>query len=187
MTMALSRRPGLLGIALGLPLIIAAVAWHGFYGRWRIPQDGMYPTYPADSHLVARKNPYRSAADVRRGDVVIFRQDKDGVPYDYVWRVVGLPGERIAIRADAVFIDGRELPRRRISQADGVAILDESADDRVYRIALPIGASDGEGAFPELAVPNDHVFVLGDNRHHALDSRSMGPIPFGAILARVSW
>ena len=185
--MALLRRPRLWGIALGVPLVIAAFAGPWFYGRWRIPQDGMYPTYPADSHLIARKTPYRTAADVRRGDVVIFRQDRDGAPYDYVWRVVGLPGERIAIRADAVFIDGRELPRHRISQADGVAIMDESAEDRAYRIALPLAASDGESYFPELVVPADHVFVLGDNRHHALDSRSMGPIPFGAILARVSW
>jgi len=185
--MGVFRRPRLWEWALGVLVLFAAFLWQDLFGRWQIPQDGMYPTYPANSHLIARKSPYQSVADVRRGDVVIFRLDKDGVPYDYVWRVVALPGERVAMRADAVFIDGRELRRRRIGQAEGVAILDESAGERAYRIALPVAADDGDGDFPELLVPNDHVFVLGDNRHHALDSRSMGPIPFGAILARVTW
>jgi signal peptidase I len=176
-----------LELLFGVPLIAAVLVLATFYGRWRIPQAGMFPTYPEGAHLVARKKPYRTIADVARGDVVIFRVNKEGVPYDYTWRVVGLPGERIAIHADAVSIDGRPLATRPVEQRAGYAIVEERAGDRTYQIALPVEPPDEKSEMAELRVPRDHVFLLGDNRHNAVDSRLLGPIPFGRILARVSF
>jgi signal peptidase I len=176
-----------LELLFGVPLIAALFLLATFYGRWQIPQGGMFPTYPPGSHFVARKKPYRTVADVARGDVVIFRVNKEGVPYDYIWRVVGLPGERVAIQADAVSIDGRALTTRPVEQRAGYAIMEERAGDRTYQIALPVEPPDEKSEMAEVRVPGGHVFLLGDNRHNAVDSRSLGPIPFGAILARVSF
>jgi signal peptidase I len=100
--------------------------------------------------------------------------------------VVGLPGERIAIRADAVLVNGRALPQRPLRQQDGHAIVEETADGHAYEIALPT-TPDEHGDFPEIEVPRGHLFALGDNRHGAADCRRSGPLPFEAIIAKAIW
>jgi signal peptidase I len=183
----LFRRPKKWELAVSAALVIGALVLARFYGRWGIPQNGMFPTYPARSHLVAAKTPYRTVADVRRGDVVIFRVEKAGVPYDYVWRVVALPGERIAIHADDVVVNGRAFPRQRAGEAEGFTLFTEDAGEGSYRIALPAGPPDENSELAEVQVPDGHLFLLGDNRHNAVDSRTLGAIAFETILARVVW
>jgi signal peptidase I len=103
--------------------------------------------------------------------------------------VIGLPGERIAIQADTVTVNGRTLPRRELRKQDDFTIFQETAGGRSYQIALPstVAAPDGKSELAEITVPPDHVFVLGDNRHNAFDSRGNGPVPFEAIIARAIW
>jgi signal peptidase I len=169
-------------IAVVVAIFVSAV----FFGRWRIPQAGMFPTYRAGGQIIARKSPYSSIADVRRGDIVIYKHMRDGARFDLIWRVVGLPGERVAIRADAVLVNGRALPQRPLRQQDGQAIVEETADGHVYEIALP-ATPDGHGDLAEVEVPPGHLFALGDNRHEAADCRSSGPLPFEAIIAKAIW
>lgn len=173
--------------AVGIPLafVFFALSVAGC-GRWKIPQDGMFPTYPAGAHLLARLNPYGNVGAVRRGDVIIYKTMRDGERYDFIWRVVGLPGERIRIHDDVVVVNGRGLPHRTLRQQDDFTIIEETADGRTYEIAVPT-KPDGKGDFPETAIPPDSVFVLGDNRHNAFDSRGNGSVPFDAIVARVIW
>ena len=171
---------------VAIPLGLAVLAFPVFFKRYKIPQGGMFPTYAAGAHFVARRSPYASVADVRRGDIVIYTQMRDGERYDFVWRVVGLPGEKIAIHADTVLVDGRALPHRQLRTEEGFTIFEETADGRSYQIALP-SKPDDKSELAEIEVPPDHVFVLGDNRHNAYDSRGTGPVPFDAIVARVTW
>jgi signal peptidase I len=179
-------RPKKWEIAVGVPLVALLLVYLMFFGRWRIPQDGMFPTFPAGAHILARKLAYGRVEAVRRGDVVIYTEIRDGDRYDFIWRVVGLPGERVAIQADSVIVNGRELPRRSLRQQSGFAIFEETADGRSYEIALPT-APDGKSDHAEIQVPTRHLFVLGDNRHNAADSRSRGTVPFEAIVAKAIW
>src|SRR5690349_21363500 len=71
-------------------------------GVYRLPQNGMYPTLPAGRLFFTSKHPYRASADVRRGDIIVFVRDIDGQPYNYVWRVVALPGQRVVMSGDAL-------------------------------------------------------------------------------------
>ncbi len=179
-------RPRNLALAAGMLLMIPVLLFPIFLGRWRIPQAGMFPTYPAGARIVGRKILYGSIADVRRGDIVIYRTKRDGRRTDFIWRVVGLPGERVALHADAVVVNGRELPRRPVRQQDGFAIFEETAESQSYEIALPV-EPDGNTELAEVTVPPEHLFLLGDNRHNAADSRSSGPVPFNAVIARAIW
>jgi len=182
-----STLPGRILLLSPTIVVVAAVFVSAvFFGRWRIPQAGMFPTYRPGGQIIARKSPYSTIADVRRGDIVIYKNMRDGVRFDLIWRVVGLPGERVAIRADAVLVNGRALPQRPLRQQDGHAIVEETADGHAYEIALPT-APDGHGDFPEIEVPPGHLFALGDNRHEAADCRSTGPFLFEAIIAKAIW
>jgi signal peptidase I len=185
-----SSRPKKSQIALVIPLSIFGIAllvltavYLPHLRRWRIPQAGMFPTYAAGAHIVAWKSPYATIADVRRGDIVIYKRIREGVPYDYIWRVVGLPGERVAIHGDTVLVNGHELPRVWRRQQDGLEIFTETADGRAYEIALPI-VPDEKSELTEIEVPRGHLFALGDNRHNAADCRVSGPLPFEAIIAK---
>lgn len=179
-------RPKKWELAVGIPLVLSLLVYAALFGRWKIPQGGMFPTYPAGAHILARMNPYTRAAAVQRGDIVIYRVIRDGDRYDFIWRVVGLPGDRVAIHNDTVVVNGRELPRRALRQQDGFAIFEEVADDRRYEVALP-AVPDEKSELAEIKVPAECVYVLGDNRHNAFDSRGNGPVPFDAIVARAIW
>ncbi|HQJ51215.1 MAG TPA: signal peptidase I, partial [Anaerolineae bacterium] len=89
-----------------------------------------------------------------RGDVVVFKHPLDET--DYIKRVIGLPGEVIEVRDGHALIDG--LP------------LDE-----------PYVTYFGGPSYPPTRIPEDCVFVMGDNRPNSRDSRHIGPVPIDTI------
>lgn len=122
----------------------------------------------------AAARPFLPVRGVARGDVVIFRFPEDP-RRDFVKRVVGLPGETVAIRDRVVRIDGRPLPEPYAFHSDDRVWPDDPAipEDRRRRDQLP----------PRV-VPPDSYFVLGDNRDDSSDSRFWGPVPEGRLLGR---
>ena len=83
----------------------------------------------------------------------------------YIKRVIGLPGERVKIENGKVYINGEEL------QED---YLDSSVKTYSER-----------GAFTDITVPEECVFVMGDNRPHSTDSRSFGCVPYEKLESKV--
>lgn len=111
---------------------------------------------------------------VRRGDLVVFRFPKDP-RRDFLKRVVGLPGETIAIRDKRVTIDGRVLDEPYAFHADDAIWPDDPAiaDAHRWRDQLP----------PQRVPPNGY-FVMGDNRDDSSDSRFWGAVPADHIEGR---
>jgi signal peptidase I len=153
-----------------------------------------------------------------RGDVVVFRYPGDR-DEDLVKRVIGLPGDTIEVRQGAVVLNGRVLPRQRIADfampvspnspcrgAPGAVRKIQAGDGGAlclyprFRETLPGGPSydvldqvvNGEGdTFGPVTVPDNHVFVMGDNRDDSLDSRfdtrrlGVGMLPVDNLIGRV--
>lgn len=148
-----------------------------------IPQNGMYPGLPTGSRLLSWKRPYKSVAEVTRGDVVLFDRTENNIPYRFIWRVIGLPGDKIDVTGDKILINEQPLSREEV-RTDGEMIIYKEGDAQTYEVAYPRSATGGEKRNISLTVPDNHLFVLGDNRFNARDSVYFGPIPFASIAGK---
>ena len=155
-----------------------------------------------------------------RGDVVIVTPP--GSDTDYIKRVIGLPGDRIKVEGGIVYLNGVAIPRKftgdRMIPIDANTKCDDHYPNRqvqgangrpycqlpIYRETLPggraydtidLGVRQGRGDyFPEIRVPKDRVFLMGDNRDNSADSRFPteenglgGPVPWENIGGRAEF
>ena len=156
-------------VALLVALGIRTFVLQQFY----ISGPSMETTLFQPNRVLVNKLSYRFG-DIDRGDVVVFdRVTSNGRSVqhdDLIKRVVGLPGETVAIRSCNVFIEDKMLeesylPKRDLEQTNLVARCRQ----------------------PEMApveVPEGQVFVLGDNRPQSMDSRVFGPVDKKSIVGR---
>ena len=136
-------------------------------------------------HLAEWGNP-------RRGDIVVFYSPADGKRL--VKRVIGLPGDTLALRNNQLIVNGQPVKYEQLAQTtiDEIAVKEqprhlfatESLDDRQHPVMatpqLPAPRS-----FDPITVPPDAYFMMGDNRDNSFDSRFYGCVPRKQILGRV--
>lgn len=101
----------------------------------------------------------------KRGDVVVFRYPRD-VRYNYIKRVIGLPGERVRITNGQVSINDKVLTEEYVTA--GQPTLIDNKPELNYEITLE----------------SNQYFMLGDNRAHSSDSREWGPLDKRFIIGR---
>lgn len=117
----------------------------------------MQPRIDSDEYVLINALAYRLSAPAR-GDIVAFRHERSAQAV-YLKRVIGVPGDRIAITAGRVTVNG-------------------SAIDEPY-----VRFHDRRSA-PERLVPADTYYVLGDNRAKSDDSRAWGFVPKVDLIGR---
>jgi len=134
-----------------------------------IPSGSMEDTLVVGDHLLASKFLYGirvpftdsrilKIRDPRRGDVIIFRYPEDRSK-DFIKRVIGGPGDEIAIRDKQVFVNG--IPYRNPHE--------------VHKESLLLSREQGpRDNFGPVRVPAGSWFVMGDNRDRSYDSRFWG-------------
>lgn len=125
-------------------------------GRVRVENISMEPTLQPGEFILVNKLAYR-LGDFHRGDVVVFHYPLNPNE-DYIKRVIGLPGEEVVIENGKVHINGQAL-------------------DETYEAAPPQYAG-------RWTVPENQIFVLGDNRNQSSDSHSWGFVPKDYVVGR---
>jgi signal peptidase I len=162
---------------------------------FKIPTAGMEPTLMGNEtardgrilkegdHVLAERFAYLFHKP-RRGDIAIFKtvainveqRDKFRVPSDqlYMKRIVGLPGERISIKAKTIFINGQKLIEPKVFET----LMARTNPVMDLRVQVPEQQE-------EIALGPDEYYVLGDNLWNSLDSRYYGPIQGGHFGGKI--
>jgi signal peptidase I len=162
-------------VAILLALFIRTFVVQAF----KIPSGSMLPTLLIGDHLLVNKFIYGIRVPFTgqilipikspsRGDVVVFRFPKDRT-IDYIKRVIGTPGDTIEIKNKKIFINGEPFndPHAQFSSS---AVLGANASPR-----------DNLGP---IVVPEQRIFVMGDNRDNSYDSRFWGFVEQRDILGK---
>src|SRR5215208_5751898 len=117
-----------------------------------IPSGSMIPTLEIGDRVLVNKFIYRFT-EPERGDIIVF-QSVDNPDEDLIKRVVGIPGDTVAEKNGTLYVNGKpqEEPYTNKNLPDS-------------------------NPFAQTTIPEDHVFVMGDNRANSADSRFFGPLP----------
>lgn len=192
--------------------MILVIRW-AFFEPYVIPSGSMIPTLLVHDHILVNKFSYGvhvpfstswliQLSQPKRGDVIVFRS-LDNKDVFLIKRVVGLAGEEIQIADDGkLIINGHPAPVRKLSEEERQTVVatwpedaraeyleryefwEEMLDGRphlTFRLA-----SGSRFAGESFQVPEDSLFMMGDNRDNSSDSRDWGAVPMSHVLGRAS-
>jgi len=152
-------------VVIAVALLVAFVVRTFVIAHFVVEGESMYSTLDTNDRVFVNKLSYR-LHDPNRGDVVVLHQVTGASERDLIKRVIGLPGEQVEVRNCTVLIDGRVL-------------------NEPYLDPEVVTPTDCGGDYSATApVPDDHVFVMGDNRGGSQDSRVIGTISEDDLVGR---
>lgn len=145
-----------IGGAVLITVLLRTFAFQTFY----IPSESMVPTLQVGDRIVVNKLP----DDFHRGNIVVFEKPDtwNAAHAVLIKRIIGLPGETLEIRDNAVYIDGERLVEPYL--AEGATMPD----------------------YGPFVIPDDNIMVMGDNRTFSSDSRENGPVPLSDVVGRAA-
>ncbi len=193
---------------------VFVVLFHSMlYKPFNIPSPSMVPTLLVGDYLFVSKFTYGYSrysfpfgfplfegrvlsGRPKQGDVVVFRPPHE-TSEDWIKRVIGTPGDTVQLVDGIVIVNGKEA---QLQFEKDYKWRDENGgyhDSQLYTETLPNGATHsilktldfGRNSVDntqEFIVPDDHYFVMGDNRDHSDDSRGarLGMVPYENIVGR---
>lgn len=142
-------------LSIGISLFIILFV----YQPVKVEGGSMEPGLQDQERIFINKLAYK-LEDIQRGDIVVFRYPRD-TRKSFIKRVIGLPGDHVRVFDGRVYLNGRLTAEPYVPE--------EYLDSRSY---------------PEVKVPSDCYFVLGDHRSMSQDSRDFGPVQRSYIYGK---
>jgi len=185
--------------------LLIATSFKSAIADWYVvPTGSMKPTIVEGDRIFTNKLayglklPYTTLPianwdNPKRGDIVVFNSPADGKCL--VKRVVGIPGDRIALRNNQLFINDEELRYEFLGEgSSGTAQSSEKFGHEFYtedlaghkHTMMTLPDQPSIRTFPTVIVPEGHYFMMGDNRDNSADSRYFGFVERKRILGRAS-
>jgi signal peptidase I len=197
LTKLLTDNKGFLTFMLCMFMFRSAIA------DWNVvPTGSMQPTIEIGDRIVVDKAAYDlrvpfthislvHRADPQRGDIVVL--DSKVAGERLVKRVIGVPGDQVALVQNHLFVNGKAADYRPV-QVTGIR--DDREDPALYAIEntgaihhavrWSIAAQGHSNDFGPVTVPADHYLLMGDNRDNSADSRYFGFFPRGEIVGQAT-
>ncbi len=195
-------------------VVIALFIRTVFAEPFSIPSGSMIPTLLVGDYLFVSKASYGYSkhslplsmplikgrifyTEPKRGDVIVFKLPSDNRT-DYIKRLIGLPGDRIQMKAGRLYINGEMVERtfvERFVQRDstGAAVrydkYTETLPNGVRHTILEMSDDMPYDNTSEFVVPEDHFFMMGDNRDNSMDSRvlKIGFVPKVNLIGKAKF
>jgi signal peptidase I len=161
-----------------------------------VPTGSMKPTIVEGDRIFVNKMAYDlrlpfthisllTIADPKPGDIVVFDSEKSGKKL--VKRVIGLPGDVVAMQNNVLTINNQPLSYSSVTNTapmgENEIIKTEKILNIDHKIKLQLRGSRLSN-FTAVTVPKDHYLVLGDNRDNSADSRVIGFVPRDEIVGQ---
>ncbi len=183
------------------PVVLIVLLLRSFLVEpFRIPSGSMMPTLLVGDFILVNKFAYGVRLPVlntkiielgepKRGDIVVFRFPKQPT-VDYIKRVIGLPGDRIAYFDKKIYVNGQAVSQVTLGRYQGVGQgmnmtgaehLQEDLTGVKHSILISNGTPTVEDVF---VVPQGQYFVMGDNRDNSNDSRYWGTVPEANLVGK---
>ena len=192
-----AREPSLVEMSCSFfPIILIVLVVRSFVVEpFRIPSGSMMPTLLIGDFILVNKFAYGVRLPVlntkfldtgspQRGDIAVFRYPENP-KIDFIKRIVGVPGDRIAYHNKVLYINGEPVPLRYVesyvgtgsgSVMTGARRLYEEVNGVGHDVLVMPGRNVFGGDF-DYVVPEGHFFAMGDNRDNSRDSRAWGFLP----------
>jgi signal peptidase I len=147
-----------------MALAVFVIIYLFLFQPHQVRGNSMLPSFEDKEYILTDKISYRLHSPAR-GDVIIFRapQNED---YDYIKRIIGIPGDTIRIENGRVYVNEEQIEEPYLPE-DEVTIKGRFVESK-----------------QSMTVPEDQYFVLGDNRNHSSDSREWGFVPKENIIGK---
>ena len=183
------------------PVVLIVLLLRSFLVEpFRIPSGSMMPTLLIGDFILVNKFSYGVRLPVintkvfelespKRGDIVVFRYPKNP-SVDYIKRVIGLPGDKIAYYNKKVYVNDKPMMQVSLETYQGLGQgesmtgamhLTENLAPVEHSILIRKGQPSIESVY---VVPKGHYFVMGDNRDNSNDSRYWGTVPEANLVGK---
>lgn len=169
------------------------VRWF-FFEPFVIPSQSMEQTLLVRDYVLVKKWAYGfrlpftetwilGPETPKRGDIVVFK-DKDLSGYFLVKRVIGLPGDRVSMdERGVVSINGRPFKYRPVeNENEDIFVMIENNGQKSYKVQYLSGVDQKSFVFQ---VPENEIFMMGDNRNQSSDSRYWGGLPVNRLMGQL--
>ncbi len=145
--------------AIVIAVVLALVIRNFVFTVVRVDGQSMEPTLQNNDRMIV----WRVGYEPKQSDIVIFNPQGYDENIYWVKRVIALEGQHVTIdySENAVYVDGEKLEETYLGEE-----------------MLP------QQTITDITVPEDHVFVMGDNRNHSTDGRVIGAIREDSIIGR---
>lgn len=176
-----------------LLFLVLMMVFRSAVADWNdVPSGSMKPTIIEGDRLLINKMAYDLRVpfttvslvhldDPKRGEIIIFESEVSDKRL--VKRVIGLPGDRVAMINNRVQLNGELLDYELIESAESHTDYSEMLDGERHSVRITKATSRAAN-FDTVTVPPGHYLVLGDNRDNSADSRYIGFVPRDEIIGR---
>ncbi|MCA0990209.1 signal peptidase I [Pseudalkalibacillus hwajinpoensis] len=157
--------------ALIIAFILAGAVRYFIFAPIVVDGESMMPTLQDRDRMIVNKISY-NIGDAERFDIIVFEAPEGK---DYIKRVIGLPGDKVEYKGDMLYVNGKAMNEPYL----------ESYKEDLLEGNLTYDF-DLTGVTGEATVPEGHLFVMGDNRQHSKDSRSIGFVPVEKVIGEAN-